>query len=135
MCGTRRHNAAQHYTSRILRHSPRSGPIGVDASRDQRHGDVVDGECAGTDGDTQMAQPPKTPAQVAAFDAMKAAESRFRTERTDEAKAAYHAANAAYNAAMPKDGRKFRKNRAQKLQAAMTQEAEVRSVMARSWRR
>lgn len=81
-----------------------------------------------------MAQTPKTPAQIAAYDAMKAAEARYRLERTNAAKTAYDAANAAYNAKMPTDGRKHRMNRSQKLQLAMTQEAERRSIMARTWR-
>lgn len=88
-----------------------------------------------------MAQATKTPAQVAAYDAMKAAEARFRTERTDEAAAAYKAANAAYNAAMPAPKGQWlgRGNSAGKRQhreqAARTAEAVLRSQMARQWRR
>jgi len=86
-----------------------------------------------------MRQTPKTPAQVAAYDAMKAAEAVYRAERTDVAQAVYAAANAAYNAITPQTGRsKSWGNTAGKRQhaeqAARTAEAVLRQALSRQWR-
>lgn len=78
------------------------------------------------------------PEVAAAYEAMKAAESVFRATRTEEAQAAYRAANAAYNAIIgpqKKMGRACRAGmRQHQEQAARTAAAVLRHAYSRAWR-